>query len=94
MCCYDYNMRMAYEFSEGHGPVHKPFAYHARAPRSFPGGDNAAPQTAVQTADKGCTDVCIKSGASKWKFMNHKGLSLVPRRLVRLTISHNNGSTW
>ena len=47
----------------GCGPVHKPFTYHAGASRSFPGGDNAVPQTAVQTADKGCTDVCIKSGA-------------------------------
>ena len=52
--------------------MHKPFAYHAGAPRSFPGGDNAAPQTAAQTDDKGCTDVCITSGGYKWTIMNHK----------------------
>ena len=46
----------------------KPLAYHARARRSFPCGDNAASQTAEQTANKGCTDVCIKSGTSKWTF--------------------------
>ena len=57
--------------SGGCGPVHKPFAYHAGTVRLFPGGDNAAPQTAEQTANKGCTDVCIKSGTAKWTFMNH-----------------------
>ena len=36
--------------------------------------DNGAPQMAEQTANKGCTTVCINSGASKWTFMNHKGL--------------------
>ena len=41
----------------GCGPVHKPFVYHAGARRSFPGGDNATPQTAKQTANKGCTTV-------------------------------------
>ena len=56
----------------GCGPVRKPFAYHTGALCSFPGGDNAAPQMAKQTANKGCTNVCIKSGASKWTFMNHK----------------------
>ena len=40
--------------------MHKPFAYHAGARRSFPGGDNAKPQTAKQLADKGCTIVHIK----------------------------------
>ena len=56
----------------GCGPVHKPFTYHVGAPRSFPGGDNAAPQTAVQTADKGCTDVCIKSGAPSGQSLTTK----------------------
>ena len=42
------------------GIVHKPFAYHAGARRSFPGGDNATPQTAKQTANKGCTIVHLK----------------------------------
>ena len=76
----------------GCGPVHKPFAYHAGARHSFPGGDNAMPQTEKQTANKGCTIVHLK-----WRLQvdipeAHK--SLVPRRLVRLTISHTNGSTW
>ena len=44
----------------GCGPVHKPFVYHAGAQRSFPGGDNAMPQTAKQTANKGCTIVHLK----------------------------------
>ena len=44
----------------GCGPVHKPFACHSGARRSFPGGDNATPQTAKQTADKGCTIVHLK----------------------------------
>ena len=52
-------------FGEGCGPMHTQFAYHTGAPCSFPGGDNAMPQTAEQTASKGCTDVCIKSGAFK-----------------------------
>ena len=30
--------------------MHKPFAYQAGAPRSFPGGDNASQQTAEQTS--------------------------------------------
>ena len=34
--------------------MHKLFAYHAGARRSFPGGDKAAPQMAKQTAHKGC----------------------------------------
>ena len=38
-----------YHSRQGCGPVHKPFAYHAEALRSFPGGDNATPQTAEQT---------------------------------------------
>ena len=54
------------------GPVYKLLAYHAGAPHSFPGGDNTARQTAKQTANKCCTNVCIKSGASKWTFMSHK----------------------
>ena len=44
----------------GCGPVHKPFAYHAGARRSFPGGDNATPQMAKQTTNKGCTIVHLK----------------------------------
>ena len=44
----------------GCGPVHKPFASHAGAQRSFPGGDNATPQTAKQTANKSCTTVHLK----------------------------------
>ena len=48
---------------------HSPISQEPRL--LFPGGDNVAPQTAEQTANKGCTDVCIKSGASKWTFMNH-----------------------
>ena len=48
------------KLSGGCGPVHKPFAYHAGARRSFPGGDNATPQTAKQTANKGCTIVHLK----------------------------------
>ena len=75
----------------GCGPVHKPFAYHAGAPRSFLGGDNAMPQTVKQAANKGCTTV-----HQKWCLQVdiHEPQSLVPRRLVRLTISHTNGSTW
>ena len=46
--------------SGGCGPVHKPFAYHAGDRRSFPGGDNATPQTTKQTANKGCTIVHLK----------------------------------
>ena len=37
---------------------HSPVTQEAR--RSFPGGDNATPQTAKQTADKGCTIVHLK----------------------------------
>ena len=44
----------------GCGPVHKPFAYHAGARHSFPGGDNAKPQMAKQTDNKGCTIVHLK----------------------------------
>ena len=61
-----------YVMCGGCGPVHKPFAYHAKGLRSFPGEDNATPQTAEQTANKGCTNVCIKSVTSKWTFVNHK----------------------
>ena len=50
------------------GLVHKPLAYHAEARRSFPCGDNAESQTAEQTANKGCINVCIKSGTFKWTF--------------------------
>ena len=52
----------------GCGPVHKPLAYHAGAQHSFPCGDNAVAQMAEQTSNKGCTNVCIKSGTSKWTF--------------------------
>ena len=54
--------------------AYKLFAFHAGALGSFPDGDNAEPQIAEQTINKGCTDMCIKSarGASKWTFMNHK----------------------
>ena len=58
-----HSVRMTYRhmtYSGGCGPVHKPFAYHAGARRSFPGGDNATPQTAKQRADKGCTIVYLK----------------------------------
>ena len=48
--------------------MHKPLAYHIGAQHSFPCGDNAASQTAEQMANKGCTNVCIKSGTSKWTF--------------------------
>ena len=44
----------------GCGSVHKPFACHAGARCSFPGGDNATPQTAKQTANRGCTIVHLK----------------------------------
>ena len=36
--------------------MHKPFAYHAGARRSFPGGDNATPQTAKQIANNRFAD--------------------------------------
>ena len=68
-------------------PVHKPFVYHARAPRSFPDGDNAAPQTAEQTANNMHQKRHLQVDI-------HEPQSLVPRRLVHLTISHTNGGTW
>ena len=73
----------------GCGPVHKPFTYHAGAPRSFPGGDNTTPQKAKQTPNKGCAIV-----HQKWRLQVdiHEPQSLVPRLLVRLTISHTNDS--
>ena len=40
--------------------INHAFAYHAGARRSFPGGDNATPQTAKQTANGGCTIVHLK----------------------------------
>ena len=52
--------------------MHKPFAYHAGAPRSFTDEDNTVPQMAQQTTNKGCTNVCIKGGASQWTFMKYK----------------------
>ena len=60
----------------GCGPVHEPFTYHAGAPHSFPGGDNAALQTAEQTANEGCTIV-----HQKWSLQVdiHEPLNLVPR---------------
>ena len=58
----------------GCGPVHKQLAYHAGAWRSFMCGDIAASQTAEQTANKGCTNVCIKSGTSKWTFHEPQNL--------------------
>ena len=77
--------------SGGCGPVHKPFAYHAGARRSFPGGDNAKPQTAKQTADKGCTIVHIK-----WRLQVDIPEAQKPRAktIGSLTISHTNGSIW
>ena len=45
----------------GCGPVHTPFAYHVGNQR----GGNALPQTAEQTANKGCTHVCIKTNTKK-----------------------------
>ena len=71
--------------------MHKPFTYHARAMRSFPGGDNAGPQMVGKTADKGCTIV-----HQTWRLQVdiNEPQSLMTRRLVHLTISHSNGSTW
>ena len=60
-CFKHYFIRLVIHYSRGGcGPVHKPFAYHAGARRSFPGGDNATPQTAKQTANRGCTIVHLK----------------------------------
>ena len=67
--------------------MHKPFAYHTGARRLFPGGDNATPQTAQQTANKGCTIVHLM-----WRLQVDIPEAQKPG--VRLTISHTNGSTW
>ena len=50
----------------GCGPVHKPLAYHAGAQHSYLYGDNAVSQMAEQMANKGCINLYIKSGTSKW----------------------------
>ena len=61
-------MTITITICRGCGPVHKPLAYHTGARRSFPCGDNAAPQMDEQTVNKGCTDMCIKRDTSKWTF--------------------------
>ena len=55
----------------GCGPVHKPFTYHAGALHSFSGGDNPMTQWLNKQPIKAAQQ-CIKSGACKWTYMNHK----------------------
>ena len=50
---------MKYKYSLSRNKF-KPFAYHAGARRSFPGGDNATPQKAKQTTNRGRTIVHLK----------------------------------
>ena len=48
--------------------MHKPLAYHAGARHSFPCGTMQHRTHHTQMANKGHTEVCIKSGTSKWRF--------------------------
>ena len=80
------------------GPMHKPLAYHAGAQHWFLCGDNAASQMAEQTANKGYTNVCLKSGITKWTFhepqkpwQDDRFASRSPTQMVahgKLTSSH------